>query len=65
MTDKQGFECTFRHRHKRMITHAECLADLTQGFWITGVGDWQFTKGSDCKYFIMPHMITEIEKVRK
>jgi len=37
------------------------LDEVKDGFWITV---WrEFTKGSDCRYFILPNHITKIEKL--
>lgn len=37
------------------------LDDIANGFWVNR--DCEFTKGSDAKFFIFPHMITHLEKV--
>lgn len=61
-TDIGLYECTFTHRATKMITHAERLCDLINGFWINE--RWELTKGGDSKFFVMPHMITEIDKIK-
>ena len=40
---------------------ADRLRDLTGGFWVNK--GLEFTKGSDCMFFVMAHHITNIEKV--
>ena len=55
------YECTFNHRGAKKITHGERLCDVINGFWITE--RWELTKGGNAKFFVMPHMILEIEKI--
>lgn len=57
------YECIFIHRNTEKLTHGERLSDLVHGFWVTE--RWELTKGSDAKFFIMPHMIKEIEKINR
>ena len=42
------------------VACADSLADLKDGFWIND--DLEFTKGSDCRYWIPVSVIKLIEK---
>jgi hypothetical protein len=52
------YEVMFSNREFAHITHTVCLSDVKDGFWVTK--DGQFTMGSDCYSFILPHMIKSI-----
>lgn len=39
------------------------LFDFLEGFWLDS--DFEFTKGSDCKYWISPSSIHYIEKINE
>lgn len=41
-------------------TSTQDMRDVIGGFWVDDNGD--LTKTSDCKFYIMPHMISCIEK---
>lgn len=41
------------------IAYADSIRDVDNGFWVTVTGD--FTKTSDGKYFILPHMVKRID----
>lgn len=56
------YYCYFNHPNGAVscVTSTRNLADFTQGFWINKDGD--FTQGSDCLYWIPPHLIRFIQK---
>lgn len=39
----------------------DSIGDVCDGFWINGI--YQFTKGSDCKWWIPPSAIIMVEKL--
>jgi hypothetical protein len=43
------------------FAYSRPLVDFINGFWVNE--DYQYTNGSDCKYYILPHMIVSIEKL--
>ena len=38
------------------------ILDIKDGFWVNE--DLDLTNGSDCRYYVMPHHINFIEKVK-
>lgn len=42
-------------------TYAERLCDVTKGFWVDK--DGKLTKATDCRMFILPHLINYILKL--
>lgn len=55
------FEIEYELMGRMHTTYADRIQDIRNGFWVTKVG--QFTKGSDCYSFILPHMINYIFKI--
>lgn len=49
-----------REGHHVVSTERDGIGAFNKGFWINH--NYQFTKGSDCKYWIPPSQIIYIEK---
>ncbi len=58
-----SYKCIFRFNGSHEVTYdGDGIHAYTQGFWITQ--ELEFTKGSDCKYWIPPSRILFIEKIK-
>ncbi len=60
MSGETIYECRFYLGSIEGEVQSRHLSDLQGGFWINK--DYEFTKGSDCKYWIPPHKIEYITK---
>lgn len=56
------YQATFVFHDAQHVTSAGTLADVNDGFWVNS--DYEFTRMSDALYYILPHMIKEIKKVK-
>lgn len=56
-------EVSYRVSENGGLFHFEIdnLADVKDGFWVNG--HMEFTRGSDCTFYIMPHRINYIKKI--
>ena len=48
---------------RRFKTYVPCISVIQDGFWVDDNGS--YTTSSDCKYFILPHMVKHVEKQLK
>lgn len=55
------YRCHFYLNRIIKMTKVPCIADAKDGFWIND--HYQFTKLSDCRFWIPPGQILYIEKM--
>ena len=55
------YSCCFMDPFLNKLDYVEVsrMSDVTDGFWLNS--DYEFTRGSDCKYWIPPSQIRCVE----
>jgi hypothetical protein len=56
-----AYRCVFKFWDSAYQTAVPSIADVSLGFWVDEA--WEFTKSSDCKFWIPPSNIYYVEKV--
>lgn len=60
---KVVYVCEFRMDTAYMFVEGDSIADFKDGFWVND--KYEFTKGSDCNFWMPPSSIIRISKEKK